>query len=106
MSCRCPISACSAISASSRWPAPEHVPHIHARGKLLAEIYGVKEIIGSPLLVPREFFFDVLWLIRQATQDIQRVREQPDADWTCPSCGENVPAHFDVCWKCETARAP
>lgn len=82
----------------------EHVPHIHARGKLLAEIYGVKQIIGSPLLVPREFFFDVLWLIRQAALDMQRIRRQPEADWTCPKCGESVPGHFDVCWKCETAR--
>jgi hypothetical protein len=24
------------------------------------------------------------------------------ADWTCPSCGEQVPGNFDVCWKCGT----
>ena len=84
--------------------AVEHVPYTRAHRKALAEIYGVTEIIGSRLLVPREFFFEVLWLIRRATQDIQRVREQPEADWTCPHCGEVVPGHFDVCWNCETSR--
>ena len=23
--------------------------------------------------------------------------------WTCPKCGEEVEANFDVCWKCGTA---
>ena len=82
----------------------ERVPYVRARGKFLAEIYGVNQIIGSPLLVPREFFFEVMWLIRQAAQEIQRVRQQPGKEWTCPNCGENVPGHFDVCWNCETPR--
>ena len=26
------------------------------------------------------------------------------SDWTCPHCGESVPATFESCWKCETNR--
>jgi predicted RNA-binding Zn-ribbon protein involved in translation (DUF1610 family) len=84
--------------------AAERVPYTRAQGKLVSEIYGVTQIIGARLLVPREFFFEVLWLIRRAAQDIEHVRQQPGEDWTCPNCGEQVPAHFDVCWNCETSR--
>jgi predicted amidophosphoribosyltransferase len=82
----------------------EHVPYMHASGKLLAEIFGFRRIVGSPLLAPREFYFEVLWLIRQAAQELQHVRQQPGERWTCANCGEKVPNHFDVCWNCETAR--
>ncbi len=84
--------------------AAEYVPYTHARGKQLSEIYGVKQIIGSRLLVPREFFFEVLWLIRRAAKDIQHVHQQPGKPWTCPNCGEEVPDHFNVCWNCEQPR--
>jgi predicted amidophosphoribosyltransferase len=84
--------------------AVERVPYTRAHRKALAEIYGVTEIIGSRLLVPREFFFEVLWLIQRAAQEIERVRAQPESYWTCPECGEEVPAHFDLCWNCEAPR--
>jgi hypothetical protein len=84
--------------------AAEHVPFTRARGKLVAEIYGVTQIIGARLLVPREFFFELKWLIRRATEDLERVRSEPGEEWICPSCGESVPHHFDVCWNCETPR--
>lgn len=84
--------------------AVERVPHTRAHRKALAEIYGVTDMVGSRLLVPREFFFEVLWLIRQAALDIQRIREHPGEQWTCSNCGESVPAHFDVCWNCESPR--
>lgn len=83
----------------------ERVPYTRAAGKLLREIYGGTDVVGSRLLVPREFYFEVLWLIRRAVLDMQRVREHPEADWTCSKCGEEVPGHFDVCWNCETPRA-
>ena len=25
-------------------------------------------------------------------------------DWTCPSCGEENPGNFDLCWSCESPR--
>ena len=82
----------------------ERVPFARAPGKLLREIYGGGDIIGSRLLVPREFYFEVLWLIRRAALDMQRVREHPEPDWTCPQCREEVPGHFDLCWNCESPR--
>jgi hypothetical protein len=27
----------------------------------------------------------------------------PAGEWLCTSCGERVPANFDVCWNCNTA---
>jgi hypothetical protein len=38
----------------------------------------------------------------------QREMESPDTGkppWTCASCGEGNPGNFEVCWKCEAARA-
>ncbi len=84
--------------------AVEHVPYTRAHRKAVAEIYGVTQIIGSRLLVPAEFFFELLWLIQRAGQEIERVRAQPKSYWICPNCDEHVPAHFDVCWNCETPR--
>jgi hypothetical protein len=84
--------------------AAERLPHMRAHGKLLAEIYGVAKIIGSRLLVPNEFFFELLWLIQKTSKEMQQVREQPGSPWTCPRCGEEVPDHFNVCWNCEHPR--
>jgi hypothetical protein len=28
----------------------------------------------------------------------------PGADWTCPSCLENNPGNFELCWKCNAPR--
>ena len=43
-----------------------------------------------------------------ADDDLEKAKaalEAPVTDlsaepWTCPSCGENIEAGFDVCWKC------
>ena len=84
--------------------AAELVPHQRAAGTLLVEIYGGTDIVGSRLLVPREFYFEVLWLIRRTATEMVHTRREPGTDWTCPNCGEAVPGHFDVCWQCETGR--
>jgi len=85
--------------------AAERVPYTRAHGKLLSEIYGVTQPIGSRLLVPREFFFELLWLIRRASAEIARVRQEPPQEWVCPGCGEAVPGHFELCWNCQSRRA-
>ena len=37
---------------------------------------------------------------------VVRRREATESPpWTCPGCSEAVPANFEVCWKCQTARA-
>jgi len=85
--------------------AHERVPYTRHHNKLLREIYGGTQIIGARLLVPTEFFFEVLWLIRSTALDMEQARQHADdAGWTCPNCDEEVPAHFDVCWNCETRR--
>jgi len=84
--------------------AADYVPYQRAAGKGLSEIYGLSSPAGSQLLVPAEFYFEVRWLIQRTAAAIQQRREHPDAEWTCPSCGESVPMHFDLCWKCQTPR--
>ena len=84
--------------------AAEYVPFTYATDKALRAIYGGTDIIGSRLLVPREFYFDVLSLIHEAEQTLGHVRDHPAEGWTCPKCNEDVPAHFDVCWNCEYER--
>ncbi len=84
--------------------AAENVPFTRATGKALAEIYGTAPIVGSSLLAPTDFYFEVRWLLQRAREAIEQRRRQPQADWTCPACGEAVPGHFDVCWNCQTPR--
>jgi hypothetical protein len=50
---------------------------------------------------------------RQLMKDYEasHARPHPDEDvpeetWTCPSCGEQVEADFDLCWNCQTPRKP
>ena len=31
--------------------------------------------------------------------------DQTNIPWVCPSCGTSVDGDFDVCWKCQAARA-
>ena len=97
---------CGDVSLAGLEPllAAERVPHMRAHGKLLAEIYGVAKIVGSRLLVPAEFYFELLWLIRDAAKEIEQIRREPVTPWTCPNCGEEVPGHFKVCWSCEQPR--
>ncbi len=84
--------------------ANERVPFTRATGKALADIYGTAPIVGSPLLVSTEFYFEVRWLLQRARDHVEHLRDDPPADWACPHCGEPVPGHFDVCWKCQTPR--
>ena len=52
-----------------------------------------------------------LWVL--ADEDYDRARELvlevssdpiPQADWTCPQCGEHLEGQFSVCWNCGTGR--
>jgi len=59
---------------------------------------------SQSILIPREYWFEVRWLIMQAAQELARERSVPGVEWSCSKCGEDVPASFDVCWNCETPR--
>lgn len=51
-----------------------------------------------------------LWIVRE--RDEQRAkeilaklsRETEGPGWTCPQCGENNDASFELCWRCQTER--
>ena len=62
-------------------------------------------ISGWRLLVPSEFYFEFLWLTRQAREQLgARQTDDREDEWQCRHCDEQNPAGFDVCWNCQAAR--
>ncbi|GAG47044.1 unnamed protein product, partial [marine sediment metagenome] len=63
-------------------------------------------IAVTRLRVPSEFYFEVLWLIRRAREEMEAVRAAGESRrWRCPRCGEENPGHFEVCWNCEGVKS-
>ena len=65
--------------------------------------------------IPSHLFYPKLCIIDDGDYDaalelLQPLHQKelpgalPRADWTCPHCGEAVPAGFDQCWKCDAVR--
>jgi rubrerythrin len=81
----------------------EQIPHF------LYEPKSARDIIlgGRPnsfrVLAPREFFFDVLWVLREAQRRISAARSLQRRRWRCPTCGESNPGNFEICWNCGAA---
>jgi predicted amidophosphoribosyltransferase len=87
--------------------ASEYVPHAPADEKTAFEIFGGQSITITRLRVPREFYFEVLWLLRQARLDIAAARAAARrVQWRCRRCGARNPGHFEVCWNCQEHAAP
>lgn len=83
----------------------ENIPFFREPGRPLRDILTGPRAVGVPLRVPSEFYFDVLWLLRDAAKEMEKVACEPDgATWTCRHCGESSPQHFEVCWNCERQR--
>jgi rubrerythrin len=77
----------------------EQVPHI------VHETRTAFGIAGWRLMVPSDFYFEVLWLIRQARNRIESQRAADgDEGWLCPQCNTNNPGGFELCWNCGAAR--
>jgi hypothetical protein len=56
-------------------------------------------------VAPNEFFFEVLWLIRQAELEIEDGRTRSETErWACAQCGEENPGNFEMCWNCQATR--
>jgi rubrerythrin len=84
----------------------EGVPNFPVTERTVGQIYGGQSIVLAGLRVPSEFYFEVLWLIRRARIDMAAARAAGEQNqWRCPQCGEENPAHFEVCWHCEQPRS-
>jgi hypothetical protein len=84
----------------------EQLPHLPVGEMTIGEIYGGQTMMVQRLRVPREFFFEVLWLIREAQRDIAAVRARgPQQEWHCGHCGAGNPGHFEVCWNCQRPKS-
>lgn len=82
--------------------ANEYVPHAQADEKTVFELYGGQSITTTRLRVPREFYFEVLWLLCRARLDIAAARVAARRDqWRCRHCGARNPGHFEMCWNCQ-----
>lgn len=88
--------------------AHERVPYAEVGENALRQIYGMASMTAARIRVPSEFYFEVRWLLQAAKMDVAKVREDAGetVPWPCPACGEENPAHFEVCWKCESGRGP
>lgn len=82
----------------------EQLPHVPIDQRTMHEHVLGQRSIGTDLLVPREYWFEVRWLIAAAICEINAVRASSTADWQCSGCGEKVPANFDICWNCAVER--
>ena len=73
------------------------IPYLLDRARLSSLYTGLVISKGSALRVPREFFFDALYAIREASRPPEACAREA---WTCPACEQGVPAGFEVCWSC------
>lgn len=94
------------ITASEIAPilAAERVPYLTIQGSVVREIIGATNVNYFHVMIPREFYFDALLLIRKNVDELRRVREHTPPSWRCAQCGESVPGNFDICWKCNAER--
>lgn len=83
----------------------EAIPYYAQSGKSFTDLMLGRVAFGANLVIPREFYWDVRLLVRRAAVDIEQRRARPDAGWTCDQCGEESPAHFEVCWNCGSGRS-
>lgn len=78
------------------------VPNTSAAGDgTLRTIAGVS---AATLFVPRSYYFDAVALLSERRAAPDDSGDLPRGDWSCPTCGESVPATFDLCWNCGCAR--
>lgn len=67
----------------------------------LHRLYGGLVSIGSAAIrVPREFILDALYALSFAAKPPSLYVDQA---WSCPNCGQQVPAGFEICWNCNAA---
>lgn len=86
--------------------AAERVPYFAVSEKTAVEIYGGQGMTVTRLRVPSEFYFEVLWLIRRAREEMEAARAAGESRrWRCPHCGEENPGHFEICWNCEGVKS-
>jgi len=82
----------------------EYVPHVPVMERTIGEIWGGASMMINRLRVPSEFYFDVLWLLRRAREEMDAARTAAETTWHCRACGEENPGHFEICWNCRAGR--
>lgn len=83
----------------------EAIPYYPQSGKTFTDLVMGRVAFGANLVIPSEFYLDVRYFIRRAAIEIEQRRATPETAWTCGECGEESPAHFEVCWNCGRERS-
>lgn len=83
----------------------EQVPLVPVSGRSTTDLIMGTRAIGTRLLAPREFYFEVLWIARDRKKRLSAIRAAALTEWICRTCHEPNPGHFEICWNCETAHA-
>lgn len=76
----------------------EQIPFEMQPGRTLADLYGGARDVGPQVLAPSEFFLEICAVLARLRADGSAV------PWACGACGEESPAHFELCWNCGGAR--
>jgi hypothetical protein len=82
----------------------EYIPYMRTNERTAAEIYvGSTTLPMFRLRSPREFYFDVRWILRRARRvaEAERAASRGQRRWRCAQCGEANPGNFAICWNCE-----
>jgi hypothetical protein len=58
---------------------------------------GSDNLTPVQIRVPRAFFFDAMYAIQESARPAAEFAREA---WTCPACRQEVPAGFEICWKC------
>lgn len=82
------------------------VPYVEVHG-VAAHIYGPFSATHSRTRagVPRSQYFEAVHAVKQLKDGIHALPPQEmRPDWCCPTCLEENPGAFEICWQCETNR--
>jgi rubrerythrin len=82
--------------------AGEYVPHFYLDHKTFLDISLGGSARGARLMVHREFYYELLWLLREEAKRVERERASVGDEWRCGQCGADNPGNFDLCWSCLT----
>jgi len=88
-----------------------YIEHLGPFEAVLGSLRLTRQQAAPPIGVPRDRYLEAIDLIRRRTFDepMPALPSPPTAveaegEWTCAHCSEANPAHFGLCWQCESPR--
>ncbi len=82
------------------------IPFVEVTGAA-AQLYGLYSATHKDTRVGvlRSLYFEAVDAVRKLKDGVFELPpHDPGADWICPTCSEENPGMFEICWQCETNR--